>query len=162
MGCLCCKTASVKDNAVSGRDRLSSKTPSEVKVQSRRDESGRRKGRCDNNDGGTVLYDKKTNLSARVHSKNHERKREKTDYSAGYHPSIKSMPKAIEGEYVAAGWPPWLASVAGEAIKGWIPRRADSFEKLDKVCFFSVSPLGSFELNTLFVYYFLFVDYHSL
>jgi hypothetical protein len=45
-----------------------------------------------------------------------------------------SIPKATEGEQVAAGWPSWLAAVAGEAIKGWLPRRADSFEKLDKVC----------------------------
>lgn len=30
-------------------------------------------------------------------------------------------------------WPSWLASVAGEAIKGWVPRCAESFEKLDKV-----------------------------
>ncbi|PWA41494.1 protein kinase superfamily protein [Artemisia annua] len=33
----------------------------------------------------------------------------------------------------AAGWPGWLTAVAGEAIKGWSPRRADSFEKLDKI-----------------------------
>ncbi|KAL2347969.1 hypothetical protein Fmac_001969 [Flemingia macrophylla] len=38
----------------------------------------------------------------------------------------------MEGEHVAAGWPSWLAAVAGEAINGWLPRRADSFEKLDK------------------------------
>lgn len=43
------------------------------------------------------------------------------------------VPKSIEGEQVAAGWPAWLAAVAGEAIKGWVPRRADSFEKLDKI-----------------------------
>ncbi|RRT69056.1 hypothetical protein B296_00024538 [Ensete ventricosum] len=46
---------------------------------------------------------------------------------------IGSVPKAVEGEQVAAGWPPWLAAVAGEAIRGWVPRRADSFEKLDKI-----------------------------
>lgn len=41
-----------------------------------------------------------------------------------------------EAEQVAAGWPSWLTSVAGEAIQGWIPRRADSFEKLEKVCMY--------------------------
>ncbi|KAF9601463.1 hypothetical protein IFM89_020230 [Coptis chinensis] len=46
---------------------------------------------------------------------------------------IISMPHANKGEQVAAGWPNWLSSVAGEAIKGWVPRRADSFEKLDKI-----------------------------
>jgi len=36
-------------------------------------------------------------------------------------------------KYIDSGWPLWLSSVAGEAIKGWVPRRADSFEKLDQV-----------------------------
>lgn len=46
---------------------------------------------------------------------------------------INSMPHSSEGELVNAGWPSWLTSVAADAIKGWVPRRADSFEKLDKV-----------------------------
>lgn len=49
---------------------------------------------------------------------------------------IISMPHGIEGEQIAAGWPSWLTSVAGEAIQGWVPRSADSFEKLNKVSFF--------------------------
>lgn len=49
---------------------------------------------------------------------------------------ISNVPRSAEAELIAAGWPYWLTSVAGEAIKGWIPRRADSFEKLDKVSFF--------------------------
>lgn len=48
-------------------------------------------------------------------------------------PRFGNPPRHIEGEQVAAGWPAWLTAVAGEAIKGWIPRRADSFEKLDKI-----------------------------
>nr|XP_043628433.1 probable serine/threonine-protein kinase At1g54610 [Erigeron canadensis] len=39
----------------------------------------------------------------------------------------------VDGTQEAAGWPAWLTAVAGEAIKGWLPRRADSFEKLDKI-----------------------------
>lgn len=31
------------------------------------------------------------------------------------------------------GWPSWLSEVAGHAIKDWKPRRANTFEKLDKV-----------------------------
>lgn len=31
------------------------------------------------------------------------------------------------------GWPSWLCTVAGDAIKDWTPRRANTFEKLDKV-----------------------------
>lgn len=31
------------------------------------------------------------------------------------------------------GWPTWLMDVAGDAIRDWTPRRANTFEKLDKV-----------------------------
>lgn len=59
-------------------------------------------------------------------------KREKKEFQV-YEPRISNFPKHIEGEQVAAGWPGWLSAVAGEAIRGWVPRRADSFEKLDKI-----------------------------
>ncbi|XWS21953.1 hypothetical protein CRYUN_Cryun30bG0102200 [Craigia yunnanensis] len=58
------------------------------------------------------------------------------DMGAGVFPqivSIGSTPRGAEGELVAAGWPSWLASVAGEAVKGWLPRLMESFEKLDKI-----------------------------
>ncbi|WCJ43265.1 Protein kinase superfamily protein [Euphorbia peplus] len=48
-------------------------------------------------------------------------------------PRLSNPPKHLRGEQVAAGWPPWLSLVCGEALNGWIPRRADSFEKIDKV-----------------------------
>ncbi|OVA04356.1 Protein kinase domain [Macleaya cordata] len=48
-------------------------------------------------------------------------------------PRLSNPPKNLHGEQVAAGWPAWLSAVAGEAIKGWTPRRADSFEKIDKI-----------------------------
>lgn len=34
---------------------------------------------------------------------------------------------------VPSGWPDWLIAVAGEALGGWAPRRANSFQKLDKI-----------------------------
>ncbi|CAN6971510.1 unnamed protein product [Brassica rapa subsp. trilocularis] len=34
---------------------------------------------------------------------------------------------------VVAGWPSWLVSVAGEALNGWLPLSADSFEKLEMI-----------------------------
>ena len=46
---------------------------------------------------------------------------------------LRSFANKARGEQVAAGWPAWLSAVAGEAINGWTPRRADSFEKIDKV-----------------------------
>ncbi|KAL2335477.1 hypothetical protein Fmac_016690 [Flemingia macrophylla] len=39
----------------------------------------------------------------------------------------------VEAEQNAAGWPPWLTGVAAEAIQGWIPLKADSFQKLEKI-----------------------------
>ncbi|KAJ0972888.1 hypothetical protein J5N97_020847 [Dioscorea zingiberensis] len=46
---------------------------------------------------------------------------------------IASVPNGFVGEHVAAGWPSWLAAVAGEAVKGWLPRKAESFEKFEKI-----------------------------
>ncbi|XP_052194251.1 LOW QUALITY PROTEIN: probable serine/threonine-protein kinase At1g09600 [Diospyros lotus] len=46
---------------------------------------------------------------------------------------VFSVSNGVDGAQVAAGWPLWLTSVAGEAIQGWVPRKADSFEKLEKI-----------------------------
>lgn len=48
-------------------------------------------------------------------------------------PRLGNPPKHKHGEQVAAGWPSWLSAHVGEAIDGWLPRRADTFEKIDKV-----------------------------
>ncbi|RZB77127.1 putative serine/threonine-protein kinase isoform B [Glycine soja] len=137
MGCMCCKPSAIEDSKESPRERLSSKAVSDLRVSrgasSRREEAFRVKDRYDNNDGRTALIDKQGNGSVRVQGESFERKREKMEYAVAQHPGIGSVPKAMEGEQVAAGWPSWLAAVAGEAIKGWLPRRADSFEKLDKI-----------------------------
>lgn len=54
---------------------------------------------------------------------------------------IASVSNGERGAQVVAGWPSWLASVAGEAINGWIPRKADSFERMEKVKPFCLSYL---------------------
>uniref|UniRef100_A0AA96NPG0 [RNA-polymerase]-subunit kinase n=1 Tax=Phyllostachys edulis TaxID=38705 RepID=A0AA96NPG0_PHYED len=46
---------------------------------------------------------------------------------------ISGVPQGFSGEHVIAGWPSWLTSVAGEVVQGWLPRRADTFERLDKI-----------------------------
>jgi cyclin-dependent kinase 12/13 len=33
----------------------------------------------------------------------------------------------------ASGWPLWLSEAAGDALRGWAPRGADAFQKLEKV-----------------------------
>ncbi|WOL16462.1 putative serine/threonine-protein kinase [Canna indica] len=48
-------------------------------------------------------------------------------------PRLRNPPGHVHGEQVAAGWPAWLSRAAGEAIKGWTPRRADTFEKINKI-----------------------------
>ncbi|CAJ1832376.1 unnamed protein product [Sphenostylis stenocarpa] len=47
--------------------------------------------------------------------------------------SLRFSGRFVEAEQNAAGWPPWLTSVAGEAIQGWVPLKTDSFERLDKI-----------------------------
>ncbi|KAI5081024.1 hypothetical protein GOP47_0004207 [Adiantum capillus-veneris] len=61
------------------------------------------------------------------------RRRDRRISSHLENPRLGNLPKHHEGEQVSAGWPAWLSAVAGEAIRGWVPRRADSFEKLDKI-----------------------------
>lgn len=46
---------------------------------------------------------------------------------------LGNLYRCIEGEQAAAGWPSWLSSVAKEAIHGWVPLKAESYEKLEKV-----------------------------
>ncbi|KAI4972443.1 hypothetical protein ZWY2020_003368 [Hordeum vulgare] len=48
-------------------------------------------------------------------------------------PRIIDVPNGVVAEHVAAGWPRWLTEVATEAVRGWQPRKAESFEKLDKI-----------------------------
>lgn len=49
-------------------------------------------------------------------------------------------PGFVDSEYelIAAGWPSWMVKYAGEAFKGWIPRKEQSFLKLHIVYFFSL------------------------
>ncbi|XP_042050513.1 probable serine/threonine-protein kinase At1g54610 [Salvia splendens] len=74
-----------------------------------------------------------------IRDKNDERKGENGQQPRGErtrsrpNPRLSNPPKNIHGEQVAAGWPSWLSAVAGEAINGWTPRRAESFVKIDKI-----------------------------
>ncbi|XP_020575757.1 probable serine/threonine-protein kinase At1g54610 [Phalaenopsis equestris] len=46
---------------------------------------------------------------------------------------ISSVKNGTIAEHVAAGWPFWLTKVAGEAVKGWLPRKLDSFSNMEKI-----------------------------
>ncbi|KAK9066378.1 hypothetical protein SSX86_013700 [Deinandra increscens subsp. villosa] len=45
----------------------------------------------------------------------------------------RSRPKMEYSLNTAPSWPSWLSAVAGDAIRDWTPRRANSFEKLTKI-----------------------------
>ncbi|XP_057455700.1 probable serine/threonine-protein kinase At1g54610 [Lotus japonicus] len=139
MGCILCKSSAIEDSKDSPREPLSNKAVLDSRVSrgtsSKREEGYRVKDRYGSNNGRVALIDKqgRGNGSLRVQGGQFERNREKMEYAVVRNPGIGSVPKALEGEQVAAGWPSWLAAVAGEAIKGWVPRRAESFERLDKI-----------------------------
>lgn len=57
----------------------------------------------------------------------------KKDNLGGGSVSLRLSYRCVEAEQNAAGWPPWITSVAGEAVQGWVPLKTDSFERLDKI-----------------------------
>ena len=149
MGSICCKPSAIEDSKESPRERLSRRAPSEARAwrvsSLRREEGGRGKDRHNegSNDEKVMLIDKHVNGVVDLNGENYVLKPENADIVVvhpnpqsrhhHHHPGSGRIPKSIEGEQVAAGWPTWLAAVAGDSIKGWVPRRADSFEKLNKV-----------------------------
>jgi len=54
-----------------------------------------------------------------------ELKREESILVVNVHPR--------SSELAASGWPPWLISVAGEALVDWTPGRESHFEKQEQV-----------------------------
>ncbi|KAG9130267.1 hypothetical protein Leryth_004249 [Lithospermum erythrorhizon] len=115
MGCICSKIASNK-NLVMNK---SMKSPSkELKTSSKKEEI-------------IIKVDHMANGTPMAYQKNpavFEKPKVQTQIS-----SVFSVRNGVDAAQEAAGWPSWLTSAAGEAIKGWIPRKADSFEKLDKI-----------------------------
>ncbi|XP_054811761.1 probable serine/threonine-protein kinase At1g54610 [Prosopis cineraria] len=139
MGCISSKTSAVEDGREDlTKKSLSSKRGSELRV-SRLNSSKRNEGvwAADKLEGSDVkisLIDKKTNGPFQLYDDQTGNKEiEKPELTILNNPGLGKVPKAAEGEQVAAGWPSWLSSVAGEAIKGWIPRSANTFERLNKI-----------------------------
>lgn len=113
MGCVFGKDASAKPAAAEEKE------VGEVRVSKKAEVSG---------GGGGEVTEEVRNGEERSSRPKGERRR-----SSRPNPRLSNPPKHLQGEQVAAGWPSWLSAVAGEAINGWTPRRADTFEKLDKV-----------------------------
>ncbi|CAI5937998.1 unnamed protein product [Closterium sp. NIES-65] len=100
--------------------------------------SSRQSGQLGAGEEGAERERRKEREKEKEKEKERERERDRERVGDAVVPAaVASVPrqvhKSLEAEQVAAGWPSWLASVASEAIKGWVPRRADSFEKLDKI-----------------------------
>ncbi|GKU96453.1 hypothetical protein SLEP1_g9685 [Rubroshorea leprosula] len=147
MGCVGSKR-SVREYSYGGsKERLTRKESVEKLVSrensSRRHEVVRSSDRFDAGDIKVMLINKKESGSCRF-SDNHQVEKsmnrfegieKKSELTIVGHPGPGSgrLPNSTEGELVLAGWPSWLAAVAGDAIKGWIPRKANTFEKLDKI-----------------------------
>ncbi|KAL0722667.1 hypothetical protein Bca4012_037266 [Brassica carinata] len=134
MGCVWCKPSPIEDSKDSPPIEPSSseyRVSRPVVTSSRREEPPlRTKEQPD----VVTVRPKQGNVSRGESLSSRRREQKKTEnVAASNFPMGITISKGVEGEFVAAGWPPWLASVAGEAIKGWVPRRADSFEKLDKI-----------------------------
>ncbi|KAK1389310.1 putative serine/threonine-protein kinase [Heracleum sosnowskyi] len=120
------------------RERSSSMASSELRVGRRsmlnRGEGSRRRDQIDSKDGRQLLLDNHSSSSIPMRGDNCKNERGKMEFVFRVqHPGSGGIPRARQGEQVAAGWPSWLTEVAGEALKGWIPRRLDSFENLVKI-----------------------------
>ncbi|XP_039835940.1 probable serine/threonine-protein kinase At1g09600 isoform X4 [Panicum virgatum] len=111
MGCLCSKGAK-DDNATSGH-----RTPSRRDDSTVATSTAVLNGKFKENTFNSSTFDstKVVALDARI--------------SSGNNADLKGL----SGEHVVAGWPAWLINVAPKAVEGWLPRRADSFEKLAKI-----------------------------
>ncbi|KAJ0527904.1 putative protein-serine/threonine kinase CMGC-CDK-CRK7-CDK9 family [Helianthus annuus] len=53
--------------------------------------------------------------------------------SGDVRPSNRGKLKLEYSLHTTPSWPEWLSAVAGDAIQDWTPRRANTFEKLDKI-----------------------------
>ncbi|GAV84971.1 Pkinase domain-containing protein [Cephalotus follicularis] len=143
MGCICSKRSSPHENdnksAVQMVAPASSKRE-EIVVSVGCGSDGSVGGVYKANGGNVTVpldeRDKKTVTVERPSRAYHQR-RATTDIGTGGGPEemfrIISIFPGVGGEEIAAGWPSWLASVAADAIQGWVPRRAESFQKLNKI-----------------------------
>ncbi|XP_020584480.1 probable serine/threonine-protein kinase At1g54610 [Phalaenopsis equestris] len=83
--------------------------------------------------GMSVVHQRSRTVDVRVDGENLQSNNLVAESSGRSNSGIFDVPIGFSGEHVAAGWPAWLTNVAPEAVNGWLPRRADSFEKLNKI-----------------------------
>ncbi|KAK4779263.1 hypothetical protein SAY86_006791 [Trapa natans] len=88
-------------------------------------------GGCENGSGWSEAEKKKVELAWAERVSESGRTISKDGESVNFR--LGNLQKYLGGEQAAAGWPAWLSTVAGEAIQGWVPLRAEAFEKLEKI-----------------------------
>ena len=141
MGCACAKARVPHEESESPKEKPSSNTSAGTRTAVRRPTASAKVETADpvyvidkpDKDRPKVRTKQNGTQVGQLKSDDATESRRRDRAHAEPHPRSGAVPKNLEGEQVAAGWPSWLSQVAGEAIKGWIPRHAASFEKLDKV-----------------------------
>lgn len=137
MGCICSKGASSNDNI---ENNVKEKSSKRFVVSSRREEVVVEVDGGGANDASTRLITTEASEANAPNALDGEQEKEVVvfekhiDDGKPQISKVLSVRNGVDGAQVAAGWPSWLTAVAGEAIRGWVPRKGDSFEKLDKVC----------------------------
>lgn len=156
MGCICSKGSSVNEYVEkNARDKELSKKSSKRLVASSRREGVVVEGYGGSNDATArliptqsaednaastpVSWDKGQKKSMAIDNSTRAAVQKPSTMEVGMNAGqpqmtrIVSMGNGVEAAQAAAGWPSWLTAVAAEAIDGWVPRKADSFERLDKI-----------------------------
>ncbi|KAK7266469.1 hypothetical protein RIF29_19113 [Crotalaria pallida] len=87
----------------------------------------------DNNGHGSKAHSGVLALSSEEKNKLKKEGSKKSSGSFSFKIGFSHQHRYVDAEQNAAGWPPWLTAAAAEAIQGWIPLKADSFQKLDKI-----------------------------
>ncbi|KAF5725382.1 ATP binding protein putative isoform 1 [Tripterygium wilfordii] len=96
--------------------------------------SSRHQFGCFDFDNEKKKEEEKEKKSDDHHQRSRElRKQRRGSKSGSFTFKLGFSQRFVEAEQIAAGWPAWLTATAGEAVHGWVPLRADAFEKLDKI-----------------------------
>lgn len=97
--------------------------------RNRRKSTGNQRRRRRSVDGTLGVVDANVAVTVRKEATEQQKTRQTTEV-----PAIeRRKPRPDPCLRNQQGWPSWLMAVAGEAIQGWTPRRANTFEKLAKV-----------------------------
>ncbi|KAJ6753108.1 CELL DIVISION PROTEIN KINASE [Salix koriyanagi] len=88
------------------------------------------------NEGGLIYEDQQRHHhhhQSSNHGNNKRLRKRRSSGSGSISFKLGFSSRNVAVEQIAAGWPSWLSAAAGEAVHGWVPLRAEAFEKLDKI-----------------------------